>query len=254
MPGLEGESTNKFQKLLKPLTKTPWRSFKSMLSKTFTKKKNNAKPVGLHPMRHELGTVYEQNIGSETGINIPTNRGGLQNYLDNIDNKIELLGELIKKAGAIENRVERNNVKTLAREQIEKLRELKRIIRENKIKNVANTMALNVKGTLLSPNGVARVNKMLKKEENRSNALVKEVNANMNALQKQLDRSDAALNKAFDLNNAENHMPSQIVTNNANPIVLPLPPLNRQRVLEQSKSLTLRKPLGLTGGKTRRRR
>lgn len=254
MPGLEGESTNKFQKLLKPLTKTPWRSFKSMLSKTFTKKKNNAKPVGLGPIRHELGTVYEQNIGSETGLNIPTNRGGLQNYLDNIDTKIELLGELIKKADGIEDRVERNNVKTLARKQRDRLWELKRSIRQNKIKNVAKTMALSVKGTLTSANGQAHVNEMLKKEENRSNALVKEVNENMNALQKQLDKSNAALNKAFGLNTAENVMPSQLLTNNAKPISLPLAPLTKPRVVGQSSGLTLRKPVGLQGGKTRRRR
>lgn len=254
MPGLEGESTNKFQKLLKPLTKTPWRSFKSMLSRTFTKKKNNAKPVGLGPMRHPLGTVYEQNIGSETGLNIPTNRGGLQNYLDNIDTKIELLGELITKASDIKDKVERDNIKKLARKQVENLRELKRSIRQNKIKNVANTMALNVKGTLTSASGQAHVNEMLKKEENRSNALVKEVNANMNALQKQLNKSNAALNKVFRVNNAENIMPSEIITNNANPVGLPLAPLTKPGVVEQSEGLTLRKPVGLQGGKTRRRR
>jgi len=253
MPGLEGESTNKFQKLLKPLTKTPWRSFKSALSRTFTRKGNNTPSFEIPPIRHDIGTVYEHDLGVETGLPIPTNRGGLKNYIDNLDAQIELLiklkGELDKKDIT---RLEKKELQRLASQQIDNIRKLKSLIRQKKVKNTAHAMALEVKGTIMSPNGKSRLNNIEKQQENTSISLVKEIDEGMKNIEVQLDKSESALNRAFGINNPENGMPPPL----GKPIELPTGPLNNPRSL--GTQLTLRNQGRFKkGGKkrnTRRRR
>ena len=246
MPELEGESTNKFKKLIKPLTKTPWRSFKSMLSKTFKKKTNGNNAFKLPPVRYELGAVYEKNLASETGIPVPTNRGGLDNYMRNLDEQNKLLSALIEKLSEVKDSVERRQLKNMAKDQKDRIWKLKQEIRTRGLKKIANTMATNVKGTLLSANGETHVKKLGLNLENRTNALHEEINEGVNNIQKELNKQTADLDKVFGVNET-NVMPSQLPRT---PNHLPLAPLNVARTLPPK--LNLRVPNVAKGGKTRR--
>jgi uncharacterized phage infection (PIP) family protein YhgE len=252
MPNLEGESTSKFRNLLKTRFKTPWRRIKSTISHLFTRKNPGSNSSGLPPVKHSLGSVYEGNLGN---VGVPTNRGGLQNYIKDLANQKQQLLDNLQKLRD-ENKLTKD-IREEAKAQIARIRTLEREIRRT-VKKIASNRALHVRGTVLTQEGRNRLQEIQEKQEDKIAELEDEIEEGMEELSEKVEKQHAAINKALGINsgsngeasNEERVMPTAIVTK---PISLPMS-LNKPRSLPVSSKLTIRAPVAVHGGKTRRRR